>query len=190
MLAGKMKLKTFITLVVGVVLLFGLVCLGVTILVPGVAGVALWSAAPQETTPVAVEQVAPTPVATPATPVVAPPTPATPTPATAPPTAATTTPAAPSNTRPFDALLFERAGTDLGTTKLKDVTTGKPYKVSLYQDEGNPTMNRAKVDLDRDDKWDEKWTFDATSISRKVAPADDENYTETWVWNGTEWVKE
>jgi hypothetical protein len=189
MLAGKMKLKTFIVLVVGVVLVICLVCLGVTLFVPGVAAFGLYSwDAQQVVAPVMApaERVAPAPAATP---VAAPAAPAV-TPAVATPAPATT-PAIPvDDARPFDALLLERAGTDLGTTKMKDVTKGKTYKVNLYQDDGHTTMNRAKVDVDRDDKWDEKWTFDGTSISRKVAPADDENYTETWVWSGTEWVKE
>jgi len=194
MLAGKMKLKTFITLVVGVVVVFGLVCLGVTILVPGVAGVALWSGGAQQATPVTVERVDAAPIAAPATPAAATPsssapaTPAAATPATPAPTTAAATPA--GDARPFEALLFERAGTDLGTTKLKDVTKGKTYKVSLYQDDGHTTMNRAKVDVDRDDKWDEKWTVDGTNISRKVAPNDDEDYTETWIWDGSAWVPE
>jgi hypothetical protein len=49
-------------------------------------------------------------------------------------------------------------------------------------------VNRAKIDLDRDDKWDEKWTFDGTNISRKVSPNDDEDYSQEYDWNGSEWV--
>ncbi|MBW2258518.1 MAG: hypothetical protein JRI25_28550, partial [Deltaproteobacteria bacterium] len=104
MLAGRMKLKTFITLVAGVVLVFGLLCLGVT-----------------EATPVMtpVERVAPVPSVTP---VAAPATPATPDAATP---AVATPPAIPvDDARPFDALLLERAGTDLGSPKLKDITKG------------------------------------------------------------------
>lgn len=74
--------------------------------------------------------------------------------------------------------------------KKKDITKGRPYKINLYQDAGKNSVNRAKVDLDRDDKWDEKWTFDGSNISRKVAPAADESYSESYVWNGAEWVNE
>jgi len=107
-------------------------------------------------------------------------------------TPAVTPPAAGADTklRDVDRFLTAWAGKDLGTKKRKDVTKGRPYKVNLYQDEGVGSVNRAKVDLDRDDKWDEKWTFDGPNISRKVAPADDENYSQTSVWNGTEWVAE
>jgi hypothetical protein len=82
------------------------------------------------------------------------------------------------------------AGKSLGSDKIKDATKGRPYKVNLYQDAGKSTMNRAKVDLDRDDKWDEKWTFDGDAITRQVAPNDDDNYTETYMWDGNAWAKQ
>jgi len=95
-----------------------------------------------------------------------------------------------SNMRSVDQEVMKWVGKDLGSKKLKDVTKGRPYKVNLYQDDGKPSVNRAKIDLDRDDKWDEKWTFDGPNVSRKVAPDDDENYTESSVWNGSAWVAE
>ena len=91
--------------------------------------------------------------------------------------------------RPVDRELMGWVGKNLGAKKKKDASKGRPYKINLYQDAGKNSVNRAKVDLDRDDKWDEKWTFDGTDISRKVAPADDESYSETYTWNGKEWVK-
>ncbi len=99
-------------------------------------------------------------------------------------------PAATDPSRPWDAFLLERAGSALGSKKLKDAAKGKSWKVNLYQDDGESTMNRAKVDIDRDDKWDEKWTFKADSVTRKVAPADDEDYTEVFAWDGGTWVAE
>lgn len=77
--------------------------------------------------------------------------------------------------------------------KIKDTTKGRPFKINIYSDDG-ARWNRAKVDLDRDDKWDEKWTFghdgtDDGSIEKKVAPADDDNYTETWAWGPDGWTK-
>lgn len=39
--------------------------------------------------------------------------------------------------------------------KIKDATKEKPYKANLYSDDG-ARWNHAKVDLDRDDKDDEK----------------------------------
>jgi len=73
--------------------------------------------------------------------------------------------------------------------KIKDATKSQAFKINLYSDDGQ-RFNRAKVDLDRDDKWDESWTFkSATDIERKVAPADDENYTEVYAAQGGAWVK-
>lgn len=91
--------------------------------------------------------------------------------------------------RPVDQDLMGWKGRDLGTDKVKDATAGKPYKINLYQDAGALSVNRAKLDLDRDDKWDEKITFEANAILREVAPADDEQYTETWHWDGSGWAK-
>ena len=97
-------------------------------------------------------------------------------------------PPAPSG-RPVDQEVLSWVGRDLGSKKKKDVTKGRAYKVNVYQDDGHATANRAKVDLDRDDRWDEKITFhDDGTVSRKVSPGDDEDYTETSHWSGTEWV--
>ncbi len=71
--------------------------------------------------------------------------------------------------------------------KLKDVTKGQPYKVNVYQDEGEATINRAKVDLDRDDKWDIKVTF-GVPPTRQIAPSDDEDYSVEEVWDGSRWA--
>ena len=93
-----------------------------------------------------------------------------------------------ASSRPWDSLILSRKGTDLGSDKIKDASQGQAYKVNLYQDAGSPTMNRAKVDYDRDEKWDEKWTFSPDgSVERQVAPADDENYTESWILREGSW---
>ncbi len=88
----------------------------------------------------------------------------------------------------LDAELLSWAGRDLGgASKKKDVSSGKPYKINVYQDDTFSTANRAKVDLDRDDKWDIKITY-GDVISRKVSSADDEDYDVEEVWNGEAWV--
>jgi len=92
-----------------------------------------------------------------------------------------------STGRPVDVALMKWVGRDLGSKKKKDITRGQPYKINLYQDDGNSVMNRAKVDLDRDERWDEKWTIDGQEITRKVAPADDEDYTQQLRWDGAAW---
>lgn len=60
--------------------------------------------------------------------------------------------------------------------KIKDATKGFGYKISAYQDPGKTECNRLKIDLDRDNKWDEKWTFEGNDVKRQVAPLDDEKY--------------
>jgi hypothetical protein len=73
--------------------------------------------------------------------------------------------------------------------KIKDAIKGRAFKINLYSDDG-ARWNRAKVDLDRDDKWDEKWTFKPDgSVEKQVAPQDDENYTETFVRTDGQWHK-
>lgn len=113
------------------------------------------------------------------------------------PTAAPAAPAAPADPnartvaadRAVDVDVLSWRGKNLGSDKLKDVTSGKPYKINVYQDAGSATANRAKIDLDRDDKWDEKITFDGAKVTREVAPADDEVYAETWSLLGSKWVR-
>ena len=73
--------------------------------------------------------------------------------------------------------------------KIKDATSGTPYKINLYSDD-RVRWNRVKIDLDRDEKWDEKWTIAADgAIEREVAPADDEVYSETYARTGDAWVR-
>jgi hypothetical protein len=107
------------------------------------------------------------------------------------PTAATATPATTTTTgglRPVDRDMLALVGSLTPTEKVKDATKGKPYKINLYSDDGR-RFNRAKVDLDRDDKWDESWTWKGSDIERQVAPADDERYTEVWLLTGDVWKK-
>lgn len=99
------------------------------------------------------------------------------------------TPVAATGGREVDTVVLGYQGKNIGSDKLKDVTPGKPYKVNVYQDAGSGSANRAKIDLDRDDKWDEKITFASDGVSREVAPADDEVYSESYRWDGKAWAK-
>jgi hypothetical protein len=105
-----------------------------------------------------------------------------------PPTAAGGTPL-----RDMDREILLRANQDIDGDKVKDAIPGGAWKLNLYKDAGEPRVNRAKVDLDRDDKWDEKWTFaregDRDEVKRQVAPNDDESYTEEYRLRGGTWVK-
>ncbi len=103
-----------------------------------------------------------------------------------------TAPATPSDlaARPYDEEVIAWSKRSISGDKMKDATKGKAYKINVYKDAGKTTVNRAKVDLDRDDKFDEKYTFDTTKITLQRAPNDDDNYTETYHWNGSGWTKE
>src|SRR5262245_5352822 len=89
--------------------------------------------------------------------------------------------------RAYDAEVLAWRDKTIGTDKMKDVSKGKPYKINIYKDAGQATANRAKVDVDRDDKWDEKYTFEPGKITLERAPGDDEQYTETYHWTGSGW---
>lgn len=93
----------------------------------------------------------------------------------------------PDSGREIDRVVLDYFQRNIGTDKLKDVTKGRPFKINVYQDPGQKTANRAKVDLDRDDKWDEKLSLEDGRITRQVAPDDDEAYRQTFHWNGSGW---
>lgn len=171
MLAGKMRLKNFLFLAVGAALGVGGVFAGLAAL--GVSFVA--------------SEPAPVPAYIPAPPVEAPVVVAV---ESAPPVASAPSEIAAPAGREVDIAALGYVGRDLGTDKIKDAVKGKPWKLNVYQDAGIPTANRAKIDLDRDDKWDEKLSFaPGKAITREVAPNDDENYTQRYTWDGQRWVE-
>ena len=93
--------------------------------------------------------------------------------------AASSPQAAPGELAPHERRLIERIQEGIGGpgAKLKDPWQDGP-KVNVYHDKGQSLPNRAKLDLDRDEKWDEKWTFEQTpeglKIKRQVSSADDD----------------
>ncbi len=91
--------------------------------------------------------------------------------------------------RPMDQEILKLARAGISGERVKDATAGKPYKTSLYRDAGEAGVNRLKIDLDRDDKWDEKWTLEGDEVKRQVAPADDEKYAEEYRLRGGAWVR-
>lgn len=191
MLAGRVRLKTFLILAIGLVVIVA------------VASALIRSdddETPSITEVPPVARVAPAPVRPPvreSAPEPRPnPDPERPAPrVTEPAPVVAVTPPAPSKppavTVPeYERVILAQVGQRLGSSKVKDVFKGRSYKINLYQDDGHSTVNRAKVDLDRDDKWDEKWTFDVGRISKQVAPDDDENYTRTFVRQGDTWIED
>ncbi len=163
MLAGRMKLKYFLTLVAA---------FSITVVV------LLAKACKSNEPPPKPQDV----VHTPPTPTPMPPAP-TPTP--------TPTPASGElAARPYDAEVIAWSKRSISGDKQKDVSKGKPYKINVYKDAGHSTVNRAKVDANRNDKWDEKYTFEPDRITLEIAPADDEQYTQTYHWTGSAWLPE
>ncbi|MGE0712180.1 MAG: hypothetical protein AB7N76_29835 [Planctomycetota bacterium] len=83
---------------------------------------------------------------------------------------------------PLQRATLERALAGISGDKLKDGVPGHaPAKVNLYADGGAPgQVNRLKIDLDGNGKWDEKWTFEvpgqSARVKRQVASQDDEQY--------------
>lgn len=105
---------------------------------------------------------------------------------------------APANTegepmRALDGRILERVQANISGDKEKDAFRNEAWKVNIYKDAGEQQPNRLKIDYDRDEKWDEKWSFERegthTEVKRFVAPADDENYTVEYRMRAGRWVK-
>ncbi|HEY5944989.1 MAG TPA: hypothetical protein VIV40_05830 [Kofleriaceae bacterium] len=163
MLAGRIKLRSFLAIIVGIA------CAGVFLLVK-----ACKSSEPPPKPQDVVQK--------PALPEPPPPKPDIVEPQ---PTAATELAA-----RSYDAEVIAWSKKSISGDKQKDVSKSKPYKINVYKEAGHSTVNRAKVDINRNDKWDEKYTFEDGKVTLEVAPADDEQYTKTYHWTGTAWLPE
>lgn len=165
-LAGQMRLKNFLAVVfAGIFALVGISAFG---------GV-WWISTRPAPVPAAVAAPVVAPAVAPATPIAVAPV------------AAPVEPAPAAVGREVDRIVLSYEGKDIGSDKLKDVTKGQPFKVNIYQDAGSKSADRAKIDLDRDDKWDEKITFEPGKITRQVASKDDEVYDQTTHWTGSGW---
>lgn len=66
--------------------------------------------------------------------------------------------------------------------KAKDALSGSPVKVNLYDDDGDGRWDRAKVDSDRNDSWDESWTRKGEVLERKLGATG-----QVEVWTGAGW---
>jgi len=157
------------------------------------AGGAYWVTRPRPTS-VYVPAPAPAPGAAPKpTPPPTPPPNPQPTPNPSPTPTPTPTPAPtadPNALRPMDQEILARVREGISGDKLNDSIKGRSYRVNLYKDPGKPGVNRLKLDLDRDGKWDEKWNLEADGrVKREVAPADDEHYTDSYILDGSAWKR-
>lgn len=95
--------------------------------------------------------------------------------------------------RELDRRILARLAQGVSGDKVKDAFPAATFKVNLYKDAGHDRANRLKLDLDRDEKWDEKWTVDTKGstpeIERQVAPDDDERYARVYRLVGDAWVE-
>lgn len=95
--------------------------------------------------------------------------------------------------RELDRRILARLAQGVSGDKVKDAFPAATFKVNLYKDAGYARANRLKIDLDRDEKWDEKWNLDTKGstpeVERQVAPEDDERYTRTYRLVGDAWVE-
>ncbi|MGQ9896715.1 MAG: hypothetical protein ACUVR8_04010, partial [Acidobacteriota bacterium] len=77
------------------------------------------------------------------------------------------------------------------TDRIKDAFPSRPYKISLYGDQLGQGWNRAKMDLNRNNRWDEKITIvNGEPAKRQVASRDDEIYDLEYRYRGGQWVSE
>jgi len=91
--------------------------------------------------------------------------------------------------RPYDPVVLAWQGKTVKGGKQKDVSHGQPYKIDVYQDAGKSSVNRVKVHANRNNKWDDKYTFEPSKITLEHSPKDDEKYSETYHWSGSHWVR-
>jgi hypothetical protein len=94
--------------------------------------------------------------------------------------------------RPLDEEIIRLFEQTPSSDKVKDATPNRPYKVNLYAEGGKYV--RAKVDLNRNDKWDEKWSFDEKGgeriYKRQVSPSDDDqSYPDKYKLRNKMWEK-
>lgn len=74
--------------------------------------------------------------------------------------------------------------------KVKDALPREAFKVNLYADNGSPTWTRLKVDLDRDEKWDEKWDLEnGQPVKRHVSTRDNDVYDLEFRWQAGGWTE-
>lgn len=108
---------------------------------------------------------------------------------------ASQTSGATSELRDLDRQVLKLSETAITGDKVKDALKSGPFKVNLYSDEPSGRVSRLKIDLNRNEKWDEKWSFETLDgrrlVKRQVSPADDDtNYPEKYRLSNDRWVRE
>ena len=100
----------------------------------------------------------------------------------------------PSNTglRREDQMIIDLLNRQSTATsdKIKDAFPKEKFKVNIYRDGTGTTWTRLKLDLDRDEKDDEKWTLNAGQPDkRQVSTRDDGQYDREYRWRDGQWVE-
>lgn len=90
--------------------------------------------------------------------------------------------------RAVDLDVLAWRGRDLGGARTVEIARGKPWRILLVQEEGGAAITRARVDLDRDEWFDERITFRGDTVIREVSTADDGRYDQAWRWVGSGWA--
>lgn len=82
--------------------------------------------------------------------------------------------------------ILKRIEEPLSGSKLKDAFKGFTYKVDLYGSGGK--VESLKIDFDRDNLWDEKWTLKTPGVleglKREISSADDASYDKALFYRG------
>ncbi|MFK7999846.1 MAG: hypothetical protein AB8H86_09625 [Polyangiales bacterium] len=84
--------------------------------------------------------------------------------------------------------LLTQQGRSLDVPLERDARGGVPWYVDLYQEEGSSMITGARLDLDRDGRADQRWTYEGEErVQREVSTRDDEVYDEVWEWTDAGW---
>ncbi|MCX7024352.1 MAG: hypothetical protein NT080_07010 [Spirochaetes bacterium] len=94
--------------------------------------------------------------------------------------------------REMDRAILDLLDKPMSGERIKDAFPSRSYKVNVYKDSGFAQANRLKIDFDRDEKDDEKWTLEGfgpgLKVKRQVAPKDDADYSEEYRLLGGAWA--
>jgi len=89
--------------------------------------------------------------------------------------------------RPVDQDVLPLVGTKV-SGKQEDALPGKAYRVNLYSMNRSQRVDRIDIDIDRDNKVDERWNVRG-QIRRETNPGDDGKFTEVYVLQKDKWRK-
>lgn len=95
----------------------------------------------------------------------------------------------PDGVRPLDTMIVNYLKSHpANTDKIKDAFPRERFKVNIYRDAPDTTWSRLKIDFDRDEKDDEKWTLaGGEPAKRQVSTADNGQYDKEYRWLGGKW---